>query len=525
MEFGGRTALIDEALVDRVEQVEDDVIDAGAGVNKRFRPFDPDAVMLVPPSLDDWLPQNHLARFIAGLVDDELDLSRFYKAYGKAKGQPPYDPRLMLRVLLYGYCVGVRSSRELERACVDVVAFRWLAGQQAPDFRSIGRFRKRHLAAFGNIFLQALLLCRAAGMVSLGQVALDGTKVRANASRHKAMSYARLREKEKVLADEVSDLLAEAARVDADEDARFGPGKRGDEIPEELTRRRTRLAKMAVARASLEAEANEKAAWDLAEKEAKAARKSLAKDPGNTAGTPAGAGSGPEPTQEPKPEQEPEPEPESDAAVPAGPVGVVKPTAQRNFTDPDSRIMKTADGSYHYCYNAQNVVDADHQVIIATEVNNAPVDVQQLIPVLAVLDETLGGDRPAQILADTGYCSDANLAHAQAIEETNGSTTEFFIATGRLKHGQTAETAEGGVPPDASRREQMSQRLKTQTGHDVYARRKAIVEPVFGQIHTRQGKYFGLRGLEQVKHEWDLIAGCHNLLKLFANGSETLAAT
>src|SRR5690625_4473265 len=215
--------------VERVDPVVDGRADTNGGTKKRFKPFEPDAVMLVPPSLDEWLPQDHLARFIAELVDTELDLCQFYAAYAKAKGQPPYDPRLMLRILVYGYCVGIRSSRELEKACSDVVAFRWLAAQQFPDFRSIGRFRQRHLAALGEVFLQALELCRAAGMVKLGHVALDGTKVRANASKHKAMSYGRLMQKQQVLAAEIEDLLAEAETVDADEDARYGPGKRADE--------------------------------------------------------------------------------------------------------------------------------------------------------------------------------------------------------------------------------------------------------------------------------------------------------
>ncbi len=191
-------------LVERVDVADDGRADLNGGVNKRFRAFEPDAVMLVPPSLDEWLPEGHLARFIAELVDHELDLTRFYASHQKAKGQPPYDPRLMLRIVLYGYCTGVRSSRQVERACTDVVAFRWLSAQQSPDFRSIARFRERHLAALANVFLQALELCQAAGMVSLGKVALDGTKVRAHASRHKAMSYARLTGKQKVLAEEIS---------------------------------------------------------------------------------------------------------------------------------------------------------------------------------------------------------------------------------------------------------------------------------------------------------------------------------
>jgi transposase len=474
--------LFDEALVERVEPAGDGVVEAGAGVNKRFKPFDPDAVMLVPPSLDEWLPGNHLARFIADLVAEELDLSRFYGSYAKTKGQPPYDPRLMVRVLLYGYCVGVRSSRELERACVDVVAFRWLAGQQAPDFRSIGRFRKRHLAALGNVFLQALELCRAAGMVSLGRVALDGTKVRANASRRKAMSYARLTGKQKILAAEVSDMLADAQSVDAAEDARYGADKRGDELPPELADRQSRLVKMAAARKQLEEDAAAKARKEAEQN---------ARDRGDDDDTAAGKG--------------------DEAAAKAE----VRPSAQRNFTDPDSRIMKTADGSYHYCYNAQAVVDADHQVIVATGLTNTAVDIEQLAPMLELTRETTGS-MPAQFLADAGYCSAKNLEHARGIEEASAAKTAFFIATGRLKHGeQVPDAPRGRIPNDATVRERMGRRLKTKKGRAVYARRKAIIEPVFGQIHTRQGKHVLLRGLEQARQEWNLIAGCHNLLKLF----------
>lgn len=474
--------LFDEGLVERVELAGDGVVETGAGVNKRFKPFEPDAVMLVPPSLDEWLPGNHLARFIADLVAEELDLSRFYGSYAKTKGQPPYDPRLMVRVLLYGYCVGVRSSRELERACVDVVAFRWLAGQQAPDFRSIGRFRKRHLAALGNVFLQALELCRAAGMVSLGRVALDGTKVRANASRRKAMSYARLSEKQKILATEVSDMLADAQSVDAAEDARFGVDKRGDELPPELADRQSRLVKMAAARKQLEDDAAAKARQEAEQK---------ARDRGDDDDTAAGKG--------------------DEAAAKA----VVRPGAQRNFTDPDSRIMKTADGSFHYCYNAQAVVDADHQVIVATELNNTGVDVQQLVPMLEKTRE-INGSLGGQFLADAGYCSAGNLEHVASLEETVAGRSEFFIATGRLKHGeQVPDVPRGRIPAQATGRERMGRKLKTKKGRAVYARRKAIIEPVFGQIHTRQGKHVLLRGLKQAQHEWNLIAGCHNLLKLF----------
>nr|WP_233198071.1 IS1182 family transposase [Cryobacterium sp. Y50] len=467
----------------------DDGVEAGAGVNKRFRAFEPAAVMLVPPSLDEWLPQNHLSRFIADIVETQLDLKKFYASYAKSKGQPPYDPRLMVRVLLYGYCVGVRSSRELERVCVDVVAFRWLAAQQAPDFRSIARFRKRHLSSLGNVFLQALELCRAAGMVSLGQVAFDGTKVRANASRRKAMSYARLTEKQKVLADEVSALLADADAIDDAEDARFGKDKRGDELPPELARRQSRLVKLAEARAALEADAAARARKDAEKK---------ARDKGDDDDAARQKG--------------------DDAAKNA----VVAPKAQRNFTDPDARIMKTADGSFHYAYNAQAIVDADHQIIVATTLTNVGVDVEQVVPLVEKLHATMGV-LPRHILADAGYCSATNLDYAKTMEAASDGRTEFFIATGRVKHGERVpDVPRGRIPANATLREQMARKLKTKKGRAVYARRKAIVEPVFGQIHTRQGKFVLLRRLEQAAYEWDLMAACHNLMKLHTMQTKAL---
>lgn len=471
--------LFDEVLVQRVELADDGRIDTHGGANKRFRPFEPGAVMLVPPSLDEWLPADHLARFIAELVDHELDLGRFYKSYAKAKGQPPYDPRLMLRIVLYGYCVGVRSSRELERSCTDVVAFRWLAAQQGPDFRSIGRFRERHLAALANVFLQALELCQAAGMVKLGKVALDGTKVRANASRHKAMSYARLTTKQKVLADEISELMEEAKTVDADEDARFGPGKRGDELPAELANRERRAAAMAVARASIEAEAAERAREDA---QAKVTKRGGDDDDITAAGDTAAA-----------------------SAVP-------RPTAQRNFTDPDARLMKTADGSFHYCYNGQAVVDSHQQVIVAVEMTRAANDYGQLVPMTEKAMQNLGR-APGTLSADTGYCSAANLAFAQQFQTTHG--TEFFISTGRMKHSTPIPDApRGRIPATATLSERMGRKLKTKRGKKIYARRKAIVEPVFGQIRTRQGKHVLLRGFEKASQEWKLLAAGHNLMKL-----------
>ena len=313
--------------------------------DKTFRPFVPDQNFLLPPSLDEWLPADHMARFIADLVDEHLDLSRIHDAYKEKKGGPPYDPRLMVRLLIFGYATGVRSSRKLESARVDVVAFRWLAGGTAPDFRSIARFRKRHLSALGHLFVQALALCQAAGMVTLGRVALDGTKVRANASRRKAMSYARMSDKEKILAQEVSDLMAEAEAIDRCEDTKYGKTKRGDELPAELARRETRLVALREAKAALEDQAR-------AEHDAEAKGRARGEDDDQVAERVAQA---------------------SAKAVP-------KPKAQRNFTDPESKIMKTSDGSFHQCFNAQTVVDAEHQIIVAAGVNDCAADVANLIP-------------------------------------------------------------------------------------------------------------------------------------------------
>ena len=455
-------------------------------VDKTFRPFQPDQIFLVPPSLDEWLPQDHLARFIADVVDEHLDLSAFYADYCEGRGAPPFDPRLMVRVLLLGYTTGVRSSRKLEQACWNQVAFRWLAGGQAPAYRAIAKFRKRHLSALGHLFVQALELCQAAGMVSLGQVALDGTKVRANASRRKAMSYARMTEKQKVLAGEVSALLLEAERIDKDEDARFGKDHSGQGLPAELARRETRLAKIAEAKAALEAEAAERAAAEAAER-----ARAAGKDEDTIA---------------------------ERAATAAG-RATPKPTAQRNFTDPDSRIMKTADGSFAQCFNAQAVVDADHQVIIATDVNNCAADSQTFTPMMEQARRNTGR-APKQALADAGYCSHANLDDAAKLTEQDG--TEFLIAPGRLGHDEIIEPApRGRVPKTLTPKQRMARKLRTKKGKADYARRKAIVEPVFGQIATLQGKHVLLRGLDNARGEWNLIAACHNLRKLHGHLATT----
>lgn len=466
--------------VDPSQRVDPDSLAPKLPVDKTFRAFAPDQGLLLPPSLDDWLPADHLARFIADLVDEHLDLSRITAAYTEVRGGPPYDPRLMVRILLHGYTTGVRSSRKLEAACVDVVAFRWLAAGSAPDYRAIARFRKRHLSALGHLFVQALALCQAAGMVSLGQVALDGTKVRANASKRKAMSYARMTEKEKVLADEVSALLLEAERVDKDEDKKFGKNRRGDELPAELARRETRLAKIREAKAALEEQARVRA-----REQAEAKARERGDDDDTAAGKGAAA---------------------AEAATP-------KPKAQRNFTDPDSKIMLTADGAFHQCFNAQAVVDADHQVIVATDVGTNASDVGNLLPMTEQAAANTAGV-PGQMLADAGYCSADNLD--RAADYTAACGTEFFIATGRARRDDPPPVPpRGRIPDSATGKQRMARRLTTKKGQQIYARRKAIVEPVFGQMSTLQNaKHLLLRGLDQARGEWLLLAACHNLRKL-----------
>jgi hypothetical protein len=386
----------------------------------------------------------------------------------------------MVRLLIYGYTTGVRSSRAIEKRCVDDVPFRWLAAGAAPDYRSTARFRKRHLSALAQLFLQALKLCQAAGMVSLGRVALDGTKVRANASKRKAMSYARLSEKEKVLAEEVSALLAEAQRIDDAEDAQFGKDRRGDELPAELARRESRLAKLREAKQALEDEAAQAAAEHAAE---------LARGKGADEDTAA------------------------ERAAQAAATAVPKPKAQRNFTDPDSKIMLTGDGSFAQCYNAQAVVDEDHQVIVAADLTDCASDVVSLLPMAEQVIENTGTS-PDQLLADAGYCSAENLDKAAEVSEQTG--TEFLIATGRRKHDEPAPPPpRGRIRKDATRKQRMARKLATKPGRAAYARRKAIVEPVFGQMSTLQNaKQLLLRGHQAARDEWFLLAACHDFRKL-----------
>ena len=462
-------------------------------MGKRFRCDDLNQTLLLPPSLHDWLPEKHLARFVADIVE-ALDLSGFYRSYDEkdGRGQAAYHPVMMVRLLLYGYCIGVSSSRQIERKSYEDVAFRYLSANEHPDHSTLSEFRKRHLSALAGLFLQALQLCQKAGLVKLGHVAVDGTKLQANASKHKAMSYGRMSEAEQKLQAEVEELLRRAEEADAAEDAKFGKGQRGDQLPEELGRRESRLKKIRAAKAELEAEAKQKAAAQKAaagakiaerrEQEARTGKKPGGRDP-----------------QVPDPEQ----------AVP-------DPKAQRNFTDPESRIMPDGanKGSFVQGYNVQIAVDGEAQVIVAAEMTQETNDKQQLAPMLAQVEQNLGA-KPEAVSADAGYASEAQLSD----ERVQG--IDLHVATGRQKHGDPSATASEPSPPaeGASAMTQMRQKLKTEAGRAVYRMRKAIVEPVFGQIKERRGfRRFSLRGAAKVRAEWELICLTHNLLKLFRSG-------
>jgi transposase len=422
---------------------------------KTYKTYLPEQDLLLPPSLRDWLPEDHLVYCVSDVVD-ELDLSAMESVYEEEdRGQPPYHPRMMTKVLVYAYCVGVFSSRRIQKHLAEDVAFRVLAAGNQPDFRTISDFRKLHLKALEGLFQQVLRLVLEMGALKLGRVALDGSKVKANASKHKAMSYGRMEEAEKRLRKEVQELLKRAGAVDEEEDKRYGGDRRGDELPEELQRRETRIARIQEAKKVLEERAREKA-------------ESEGKD-----------------RKEAKPEAK----------------------AQYNFTDPESRIMKGADG-FVQGYNTQVAVEPLFQLVVGQTVTQAANDKQQVVPLIEAIQEQ-SGQRPQEVLTDNGYCSEENLKYLAK------RRIEGFVATEKQKHGERSEPCKRGpLPKDASRIERMDRKLKTKVGAAVYARRKCMVEPVFGQIKQARGfRQFLLRGLEKVRGEWALICMTHNLLK------------
>ena len=432
---------------------------------KGYRTYLPEQELLLPPSLRDWLPENHLVYFVSDVVD-QLDLSAMNAVYEKEKrGQPPYDPRLMTKLLVYGYCTGVFSSRRIQKRLREDIAFKVLAAGNEPDFRTISDFRKIHIGTLQNLFEQILAMAVECGAIKLGRVSLDGTKLKANASKHKAMSYGRMKEKQQQLKEEVQQLLEQAEAADQEEDCQYG-SRRGDELPEELQRRETRLAKIKEAKKVVEQRAREKAA-----EEGKSAEEAKRTKPG-----------------------------EKD---------------QYNFTDPESRIMKGADG-FVQGYNAQAAVEPTLLLIVGQAVTEAANDKQQLKPMVELIEQQ-SGQRPEAILADSGYCSEENLEYLESADQPERKI-DGFIATGKQKHGEHRQSAQRGpLPKGATKVDRMTQKLKTKVGKAVYAARKCVVEPVFGQIKQARGfRQFLLRGKEKVKGEWALVCLTHNVLRLYS---------
>ena len=440
-------------------------------MSKHFRPWKIDQVQLLPPSVQDFVPKHHISRFIVALVRESLDLSAITASYKSGLGQPPFDPWMMTALLLHAYASGLYSSRRIAKACIERADFMMIVALDAPDFRTISDFRKRHLQALAGLFVQVLKLAEAAGLVKLGHVALDGTKIKANASKHKAMSYARLKKREAELKAEVDRWLAAAEAADAEEDKAFGRDKRGDEMPAWIADKQKRLAKIREAKAVLEAEAKATA-------EAEAKRRQEAEEKCKAEGR------------------------KKNGRTPKPPSGEPEAKAQRNFTDPDSRVLLTKDG-FIQGYNAQAAVDGKAQVIVAHELTQGMSDQGQLIPLADGIEKNLGR-KPKEASADSGYLSEANL---EALAERG---IEAYIATGRAKHPDGEKRGTGGPLTKAMRR-----KLKRAGYRSRYRLRKQIVEAVFGQIKQARGfRQFLLRGFEKARAEWAMICTAHNLTKL-----------
>lgn len=451
--------------------------------NTRFRPYSPEQLLLLPQNMKEWLPESDLVYFMMDIVHS-LDLSPLYQSYDNAKGgQPPYSPTMMVSMLLYAYCMGVYSSRKIEQATYHSVPFRVLTSDQHPDHDTIAEFRRRHLKALAELFVTVLALCQKAGLVKLGHVSFDGSKVKANASKHKAMSYGRMEKKAAELKEEVNRLLSQAEAVDAEEDARYGKGTRGDELPKELRFKESRLRKIEEAKRALEEEARREAGGKRAAYEA---RKEVLDKKRDRRGRPPK-----EPSERPDPKK------------------------QHNFTDPESRIMP-AGGKDNFMqgYNCQAAVDEKAQVIVASHVTQDTNDKQQLKPVLEKVARNTHGEMPKVVSTDSGYFSESNCILLES------KSIDGYIATGKQKHGDTVPLQpRGRIAHFATIKERMSRKLRTKRGRSTYAKRKHIVEPVFGQIKQVRGfRQFSLRGLVKCQYEWDLVCLTHNLLKLFRSG-------
>ena len=445
---------------------------------KRFKAYDTHQSYLLPPSPREWLPADHLAYFIDNVVD-QLDLREVFASYEGTKGQPPYHPQMMVKVWLYGYCVGIRSSRKLERALHEEVGFRMLSGNQQPDYWTLSEFRRRHLGALRGLFLQTVKLAQRAKLVKLGQVAIDGTKLKANASKHKAMSYTRMEKEEKRLGEEIRSYFEEVETTDRSEDERYG-SKRGDELPEHLKTEKERLDVIRKAMAQLEEEARRKAAAKQQKRQEKANKEGRSYHPRN----------------------------DPNDAKPL-------PKAQRNFTDPDSRIMKSADKAFIQGYNAQAAVDVDSQIIVAAQLSNQAADGPHLVGMVEQVEQATGR-RPQEVLADAGYFSEDNVT---TLSEQG---MLVLIPPERVRHRQWRERCTPPTSPpskDVSVSEWMRYQLKLPENKERYRKREQSVEPVFGQIKQARGlRQFLLRGLDKVSAMWQLECAAHNILKLYRAG-------
>jgi transposase len=452
-------------------------------MSKTYRDWAPDQAYLFPPSPQDWLPEGDLVYFLLDTVAT-LDLTPLFDHYERElRGQPPFHPRMMVALLLYCYATGTRSSRKIMRRCRVDVACRIIVGEDIPDFRTISDFRKTHLAHLETLFVEVLKLCALAGLAKVGTIALDGTKVKANASRHKAMSYERMQEEEKRLQEEIAGMLAEAQAADDAEDARHGPDRHGDELPEELARRQSRLAKIQQAKAALEERARVAAAEEAARRQAEG------KSP--------------------------------PAIAPAE--AVPQPKGQINFTDPESRIMKTANKGWDQCGNAQAVAN-EQQIILAADVTDQANDKLQMVPMVDQARQNLDAagvkDAIGAALADSGFYSETNTA---ALEQRG---IDPYVATERLKHNEKIAAApRGRIPKDLTAKQRMARKLRTKRGRERYAKRKGMIEPIFGQLKGVLGfRQFSLRGLAAMRGEWRLMATVHNLLKLWRHAQAAAVA-
>jgi transposase len=452
-------------------------------VNKTYRDWSTDQTYLFPPSPRDWLPEGDLVYFLLDTVAT-VDLTPIFAHYERElRGQPPFHPRMMVALLLYCYATGTRSSRRIMKRCYVDVACRVIVGEDIPDFRTISDFRKIHLARLETLFVEVLKLCALAGLAKVGTIALDGTKVKANASRHKAMSYDRMKAEEERLRQEIAKLLAEAQASDDDEDLQHGPDHHGDELPDELARRQSRLAKIQQAKKLLEERARIEATEEAA------CRQAEAKSPPTT------------PPAEAVPEAK----------------------DQINFTDPESRIMKASNKGWDQCGNAQAVTNG-HQIILAADVTHQANDVRQAV---SMVDQARANLDAAGVMAaikaalgDAGYYSETN---ATALEQRGIAP---YLATERLKHHEKVAAApRGRIPDDLPAKQRMARKLRTKVGREMYAKRKGMIEPIFGQLKQVLGfRQFSMRGLASMRGEWRLMATVHNLLKLWRNDRQVAMA-